>query len=68
LVVEAAQWFLLLRRFLDRARVGTVAGIAWARWEAKEMSWVLPLRREVELVVAVQAVVRGRVREVLEEG
>lgn len=63
LVVEAAQWFPLLRRSLDRERVGTVAGIVWARWEAEEMSW-LPLRA----VVAVQAWVRGLVREVLAEG
>ena len=64
LVAEAAQWFRLLQRSLDRARVETVAATAWPRWEAKEMSWV-PLQAGV---VAVQAVVRGRVREVLEEG
>ena len=32
------------------------------------MSWGLPLRREAELVVVVQAAVHGPVREVLEEG
>lgn len=63
MVVEAAQWFPLLRRSLDRERVGTVVGIVWARWEAEEMAW-LPLRA----VVAVQAWVRGLVREVLAEG
>jgi hypothetical protein len=68
LVVEVAQWFRLLRRSLDLERVGMVAAIVWARWEVEEMSW-LPLRGTVEpAVVAVQAVVRGRVREVLKEG
>ena len=43
--------------------MGTVAGIAWARWEAEEMSR-LPLRA----AVAVQAAAPGLVREVLEEG
>ena len=63
MAVEVAQWFRLLRRSLARARVGTVAGIAWARWEAEEVSR-LPLRA----AAAVQAGVRGLEREVLEEG